>query len=98
MVGLQPTRVRRYVKRGLVTAEVDDRGAPVLGAAELARLRRIRRLTTDLGLNMVGVEVVLRLLDQIDALQANTRLPAVPEDVQIRGLLGTGDQTRRRQQ
>ena len=36
---------------------------------EMARLRRIRRLGEDLGLNSAGIEVVLRLIDQIEALQ-----------------------------
>ena len=69
LVGLPPARVRRYLRAGLVRSPADDHGAPVLGEPELARLRQIRRLTTDLGLNQVGVEVVLRLLDEIVRLQ-----------------------------
>jgi MerR family transcriptional regulator/heat shock protein HspR len=69
MVGLSTARVRRYLEVGLVQASSGDRGAPVLGAAELARLRKIRRLTNDLGLNQPGVEVALRLLDEIEALR-----------------------------
>jgi MerR family transcriptional regulator/heat shock protein HspR len=41
----------------------------VLSEDELAQLRRIRRLTLDLGLNMAGIEVVLRLLDEMTQLQ-----------------------------
>jgi MerR family transcriptional regulator/heat shock protein HspR len=69
MVGLSTARVRRYLEVGLVQASASDRGAPVLGAAELTRLRKIRRLTNDLGLNQPGVEVALRLLDEIEALR-----------------------------
>ncbi len=70
LVRLPPARVRRYVRAGLVLpARVQDR-AELFGEAELARLRRIRRLRDDLGLNTAGVEVVLRLLDEIHALRA----------------------------
>jgi MerR family transcriptional regulator/heat shock protein HspR len=70
LVGLPPARVRRYLKVGLVHALPDERGVLVLETTEITRLRKIRRLTTDLGLNLAGVEVVLRLLDQIDQMQA----------------------------
>jgi DNA-binding transcriptional MerR regulator len=70
LVGMSPSRVRRYVEVGLVRTVVDEGGQPVVGAAELARLRKIRRLTTDLGLNAPGVEIVLRLLDEIESLRA----------------------------
>jgi DNA-binding transcriptional MerR regulator len=39
------------------------------GEVEMAQLRRIRRLRDDLGLNMAGIEVALRLLDEIDSLR-----------------------------
>jgi DNA-binding transcriptional MerR regulator len=70
LVGLAPARVRRYLKVGLIRVAATDRGEPLLGALELERLRKIRRLTTDLGLNPSGVEVVLRLLDEIEMLRS----------------------------
>jgi MerR family transcriptional regulator/heat shock protein HspR len=35
----------------------------------LARLRKITRLTRDLGLNLAGVEIVLRLTDELDTVR-----------------------------
>lgn len=69
LVGLAPSRVRRYVRIGLIRVEAMEGREPLLGAPELERLRKIRRLTTDLGLNLSAVEVVLRLLDEIDVLR-----------------------------
>jgi MerR family transcriptional regulator/heat shock protein HspR len=43
----------------------------LFGATELAELRKIRRLTTDLGVNLAGVEVILRLTDELASLRAN---------------------------
>ena len=63
-------RVRRYIRVGLIRPARVERRVAFFGEAELAQLRRIRRLNQDLGINTAGVEVVLRLLDEIDALQA----------------------------
>jgi len=66
---LPPARVRRYVRVGLVRpSRVEGRKA-FFSEAELARLRTIRRLGEDLGLNTAGVEVALRLVDEIRTLR-----------------------------
>jgi MerR family transcriptional regulator, heat shock protein HspR len=70
LVRLPPSRVRRYVRAGLVRPSRIEGRAALFSEAELARLRRIRRLRDDLGLNTAGVEVVLRLLDEIQTLRA----------------------------
>jgi chaperone modulatory protein CbpM len=66
---LPPARVRRYVQVGLIRpVRVEGRNA-FFDDAELARLRTIRRLGEDLGLNAAGVEVALRLVDEIRTLR-----------------------------
>jgi MerR family transcriptional regulator/heat shock protein HspR len=91
LVGLQPTRVRRYIESGLVSSTRDERGRPLLGADELARLRKIRRLTNEIGLNLVGVEIVLRLLDDMEAIRAGRNTTPL-----VRNLLGPGELPRSR--
>jgi MerR family transcriptional regulator/heat shock protein HspR len=67
--GVTVRTVRRYVRRGLV-------GTP-LTEDNLAELRRIRRLT-DLGVNLAGVEIILRMRRRIEDLQAEVdRLQAL---------------------
>jgi MerR family transcriptional regulator/heat shock protein HspR len=73
--GTSVSRVRQLVRLGLITPPLVERGRPLFGATELAELRKIRRLTTDLGINLAGVEVILRLTDELGALRAN--LPRV---------------------
>ena len=73
LVGMRPVQIRHCLRSGLVSPSAEEHGVPMLGEAELARLRKIRRLTTDVGLNRAGVEVVLRLLDEIEALRAEVR-------------------------
>jgi MerR family transcriptional regulator/heat shock protein HspR len=69
------TRVRRLVRAGLVRPPIVERGQPLFGEVELARLRKIRRLTTDLGVNLAGVEVILRLTDKLYALRLESPGP-----------------------
>jgi MerR family transcriptional regulator/heat shock protein HspR len=61
---LSPRTVRRYIRRGLVEDSLTE--------DDLAKLRRIRRLT-DLGVNLAGVEVVLHMRGRIEELQAEIR-------------------------
>jgi hypothetical protein len=58
--GLEPHIVRRCVQVGLVEETLTE--------DELVELRRVRRLT-DLGINLEGVEVILRMRRRIVALQ-----------------------------
>jgi MerR family transcriptional regulator/heat shock protein HspR len=68
--GLSPRTVRRYVRRGLVDEALTE--------TDLAELRRIRRLT-DLGINIAGIEAILRMRSRIEELEAQLRPPRLPE-------------------
>jgi MerR family transcriptional regulator, heat shock protein HspR len=69
LVGLSRTRVRHCLRAGLVRPATVEGGAALLGEPELARLRKIRRLTEHLGVNLAGVEIILRLVDELAALR-----------------------------
>jgi MerR family transcriptional regulator, heat shock protein HspR len=71
LAGMSADRVRRLVRSGLIRPPTVEHGRPLFGEAELARLRKIRRLTTDLGVNLAGVEVILRLTDELAALRVH---------------------------
>lgn len=70
MSGLTVHRVRTYVRQGLIAPARYEERQMVFEETQLAQLRRIRRLSDDLGMNAAGVEVVLRLLDEVARLQA----------------------------
>ena len=69
LVHVPPARIRYYVRVGLIRPVRTEGRLVYFGDAELARLRKIRRLQDDLGLNAAGVEVALRLLDEIENLR-----------------------------
>jgi DNA-binding transcriptional MerR regulator len=72
-VGLSPARIRAYEQAGLIRPSRVQGRLRLYGEPELVQLRRLRRLADHLGLNPAGVEIVARLLDEIDALRAELR-------------------------
>jgi MerR family transcriptional regulator, heat shock protein HspR len=69
LVGMHPQTLRIYESKGLVRPKRTPGNTRLYSEADLERLRLIQRLTTQLGLNLAGVETVLRLEDQLDKLQ-----------------------------
>lgn len=68
-IEVTPAVVRRYVRLGLVAPSVIHGRTALFSESDLARLRKIVRLRRDLGLNPAGVEIVLRLTDELEALR-----------------------------
>jgi len=69
-VGMHPQTLRVYETKGLVRPRRTPGNTRLYSEADLERLRLIQRLTTELGLNLAGVETVLRLQDELGRLQA----------------------------
>jgi MerR family transcriptional regulator/heat shock protein HspR len=79
IVGMHPQTLRIYETRGLVQPQRTPGNTRLYSEADLERLRLIQRLTTELGLNLAGVETVLRLQDEMDALR--TRMARLEREV-----------------
>ena len=65
LVGMHPQTLRIYENKGLLNPKRTRGNTRLYSEADLERLRLIQRLTTELGLNLAGVEVVLRLEDEL---------------------------------
>ena len=70
LVGMHPQTLRLYEAKGLVRPSRTPGGTRLYSDADLERLRLIQRLTTELGLNLAGVEHVLRLEDELRKMHA----------------------------
>src|SRR5512132_1532400 len=70
LAGLHPQTLRMYEARGLVRPSRTPGGTRLYSELDLDRLRLIQRLTGELGLNLAGVEHVLRLEDELRRLRA----------------------------
>ena len=80
LVGMHPQTLRVYEQKGLVRPKRTAGNTRLYSESDLERLKLIQRLTTELGLNLAGVELVLRLEDelrkahaQVERLQAQLR-------------------------
>jgi MerR family transcriptional regulator/heat shock protein HspR len=70
LVGMHPQTLRMYEAKGLVQPGRTPGGTRLYSERDLERLRLIHRLTTELGLNLAGVEHVLRLQDELGRMRA----------------------------
>ena len=70
LVGMHPQTLRIYEQKGLVRPKRTAGNTRLYSESDLDRLRLIQRLTTELGLNLAGVEQVLRLEDELRRMHA----------------------------
>ncbi|HXF98155.1 MAG TPA: helix-turn-helix transcriptional regulator [Gaiellaceae bacterium] len=69
LVGMHPQTLRLYEAKGLVRPARTPGGTRLYSDQDIERLRLIQRLTSELGLNLAGVEHVLRLQDEVERLR-----------------------------
>jgi len=69
LAGMHPQTLRVYEQRGLVRPQRTAGNTRLYSDQDIERLRLIQRLTTELGLNLAGVERVLRLEDDLQQLR-----------------------------
>jgi len=70
LVGMHPQTLRLYEAKGLVRPQRTPGGTRLYSDDDVERVRLIQRLTTELGLNLAGVEQVLRLQDELKRVHA----------------------------
>jgi MerR family transcriptional regulator, heat shock protein HspR len=70
LVGMHPQTLRMYEQKGLVRPKRTAGNTRLYSEADLERLRLIQRLTSQLGLNLAGVEAVLDLEEQLQRMHA----------------------------
>lgn len=70
MVGLHQQTIRSYERIGLVQPARSGGNTRLFSFRDVERLRQVIRLVNDLGVNLAGVEVILRLSNRVEELQA----------------------------
>ena len=81
IVGMHPQTLRIYETKGLVRPRRTPGGTRLYSERDLERLRAIQRLTTELGLNLAGVERVLALEDELERLRS--QLVAIERQMRV---------------
>ena len=95
LVGMHQQSLRYYERAGLVEPKRTPGGIRMYSNTDIAKIRQAQRLIDELGVNLAGVDIILRMSEQIRLLQEqlaatiaeldrirSTRLPApyVPRD------------------
>jgi len=70
LANMHPQTLRMYEARGLIEPQRSPKGTRLYSQEDVEKLRRIQEMTADLGLNLAGVERVLRLEQEIESMQA----------------------------
>jgi MerR family transcriptional regulator/heat shock protein HspR len=65
LVGMHPQTLRLYEQKGLIQPKRTAGNTRLYSEDDVERLRLIQQLTSELGLNLAGVELVLQLEDQL---------------------------------
>jgi MerR family transcriptional regulator/heat shock protein HspR len=71
LVGVHEQTLRYYERAGLVEPARSKGRIRLYSLYDLERVRQIRRLTDEMGVNLAGVEVIMRLTDHIRELEHN---------------------------
>jgi MerR family transcriptional regulator/heat shock protein HspR len=73
LAGMHPQTLRIYEARGLITPKRSPKQTRLYSTDDVERLRRIQMLTTELGMNLAGVEKVFELEAEIERMRRRMR-------------------------
>ncbi len=73
LAGMHPQTLRIYEARGLITPKRSPKNTRLYSDDDVQLLRRIQELTTELGMNLAGVEKVFELELEIDRMRRRMR-------------------------
>ena len=73
LAGMHPQTLRIYETRGLITPQRSAKNTRLYSRDDVELLRRIQELTTELGMNLAGVERVFELEQELDRMRRRLR-------------------------
>jgi MerR family transcriptional regulator/heat shock protein HspR len=73
LAGMHPQTLRIYESRGLITPKRSPKKTRLYSDEDIERLRRIQELTSELGMNLAGVERVFELEEELSRVRRRMR-------------------------
>ena len=70
IVGVHAQTLRHYERVGLIWPSRTEGRQRLYSMADIERLRRVKSLTEDMGVNLAGAEVALKLMARIEQLES----------------------------
>lgn len=71
LCNVHPQTLRQYERLGLVVPARVGAKNRLYSEEDIERVRQIQRLTQEMGVNLAGVEIILRLLDDMDDMRSD---------------------------
>jgi MerR family transcriptional regulator/heat shock protein HspR len=83
LAGMHPQTLRIYEARGLITPKRSAGKTRLYSQEDVDRLRRIQELTSEMGMNLAGVEKVFELEEELEKMRARmARLQSKTEELE----------------
>ena len=73
MVGVHEQTLRYYERTGLIEPSRSRGNIRLYSDRDIERLRHIKRLMDDLGVNLAGVEVIIRIVERLADMEQDIR-------------------------
>jgi MerR family transcriptional regulator/heat shock protein HspR len=73
MIGVHAQTLRYYERAGLVEPSRSGGNKRLYSHRDIERLRQIKTMVDDLGVNLAGVEVILRMLDRMAEMEQRVK-------------------------
>jgi len=73
LAGMHPQTLRIYETRGLIAPKRSPKNTRLYSQEDVERLRRIQELTSEMGMNLAGVEKVFELEAEIERMRRRMR-------------------------
>ena len=73
IVGVHAQTLRHYERIGLIWPSRTSGRQRMYSMADIERIRRVRALTEDMGVNLAGAEVALKLMARVEELEQEVR-------------------------
>src|SRR6266508_5344700 len=69
LLGVHPQTLRYYERAGLINPSRSKGNIRLYSARDIERAQHIKRLIEDLGVNLAGVDVIMRLTERVKQLE-----------------------------
>jgi MerR family transcriptional regulator/heat shock protein HspR len=87
MLGLHPQTLRHYERLGLVRPHRSDGKIRMYSAKDLERIALIKRWIDEFGVNLAGVEIMLKMQESMELLRAELERQLLEQREQYEGEL-----------
>ncbi len=87
MLNIHPQTLRQYEREGLITPSRTEGRIRLYSQRDIDRMKLILRLTRDLGVNIAGIDIILRLKEQMEEME--NEIESLKEQLREANILGS---------